>query len=234
MRHLLIKEKEIEVENIIQKVHSQTDSNSNEIVRQHQKLMERVQNDHAEEIQSLQDKLGSATERLVRLQREMSLKEEMEREKVELENELVAKTQANERLVAELARLKVGEEALKEAIRTLLYLSRLDLVSQDVKTGEEFKTNLDNKDNDIKELSQRLLNAETQVKDASKIQAIAVAEVESEKNATLYMLEERVRTTIKLKDDAIDALKVRAEDAEIKAEHLQGLLEQQRKDLLGL
>lgn len=112
------------MEQIVQRLHSETDVNSSEMVRQHVKLAERMQAEHTEEVQSLQDKLASATERLVRLQRDLQAKEETEREKIELQNELSAKQQSAERLQAEVARLKVGEEALRDAIRMSLLFVR--------------------------------------------------------------------------------------------------------------
>ncbi|KAJ3336674.1 Centrosomal protein of 131 kDa [Gonapodya sp. JEL0774] len=215
----LIQERDAEIELVIQRIESESSSNSSESTRRQRLEMERFRAENAEEVKQVRDAHAAAVEKVLTLERdlrEMTTKEEDARRKVmKLETAGVARENLLRQQKTELSRLRVDEETLSENIR------------------QGFQHQLTQKDSTIESLREDLtaLRTQLEVERCKYQQELEVAS--NQKENTLSLVETRVKKALGAKDEVIASLRAQVEELTIRCQNLERLIEKQRVELLG-
>jgi hypothetical protein len=98
--------------------------------------------------------------------------------------------------------------------------------------GRDFDLNLKQKDIEIQTLRTRLSDLEDVIKREQSSTKAKVDEVNRKKDEELRMLEDRVVQILQIKDKAIEELKQKLNEAQVKATQLELIIEKQRQELL--
>ncbi|KAJ1343841.1 hypothetical protein BSLG_001573 [Batrachochytrium salamandrivorans] len=194
----LIKERDTELEMIIQRLESESNSNSSDATRKYRMDMERLKADTADEIKHLRDQHSMALDKVLAAQGTISQLEDhrrnLQKEILKTQHETCTKDAIIRQQKSELARLKVDEQTLMNTIR------------------HEFNEQLDTKDKALHSINEqmRVLQEQTEILRRKYQQELNV--VISDKEDTMVHIEERVKQALRQKDDTIKSLRSKQED----------------------
>ncbi|KAJ1336825.1 hypothetical protein BSLG_006928 [Batrachochytrium salamandrivorans] len=214
----LIKERDTELEMIIQRLESESNSNSSDATRKYRMDMERLKADTADEIKHLRDQHSMALDKVLAAQGTISQLEDhrrnLQKEILKTQHETCTKDAIIRQQKSELARLKVDEQTLMNTIR------------------HEFNEQLDTKDKALHSINEqmRVLQEQTEILRRKYQQELNV--VISDKEDTMVHIEERVKQALRQKDDTIKSLRSKQEDLALRNGHLEAMIEKQRQELL--
>ncbi|KAI8826717.1 uncharacterized protein EV422DRAFT_7602 [Fimicolochytrium jonesii] len=215
----LIRERDSEIEMVVQRLESETSSNSSEGVRRHRLEIERIRSEVADEIKQLRDQHSLALDKVVSAQNEKRLAEEtlkgFEKKLLQLQYESTAKDNLIRDQKTELTRLKVDEQTLMEAIR------------------KDFVDQIDAKEEALTHCKDQLAQHDQEMEATRHLHNQRLEELRQEKQEhTIQMIEEQVRKAMGAKDQVIGSLKAEAQDLGIKNKYLEQIIEKQRQELL--
>ncbi|KAJ3195873.1 Centrosomal protein of 131 kDa [Irineochytrium annulatum] len=218
-RDKLVKERDAELEMIVQRLESETDSSASDIHRRHRIEVEKIRSDAADEIKQLRDQHSQALDKVIDVQNAVKQLEDQRRELqkslLQTQHELKAKETMITQQRGELGRLKVDETTLSNAIRN--DFEHL-IISRDQKVGT-LEEHINKLESDMDHLRSHY---ESRLEEAVK-----------DKESALDMVEDQVRKALMVKDELCNRLKSQLEDQSIRNKHLSDLIEKQRKELLG-
>ncbi|KAL2916768.1 hypothetical protein HK105_203547 [Polyrhizophydium stewartii] len=215
----LIKERDAEIEMVIQRLESENNSSTSDATRKYRMDMERLKANTADEIKHLRDQHSLALDKVLAAQGTIAQLEEhrrkLQKEILQLQHETAAKDATIRQQKAELARLKVDEQTLMGTIR------------------REFDEQIDAKEAAIRSLTGQIsmLHEQTEVlrrKYEQELDAFL-----AEKEASMAQIEDRVKHTLRQKDEIIAALKTQHEELALRNGQLETLIEKQRQELLA-
>ncbi|KAJ3070702.1 Centrosomal protein of 131 kDa [Quaeritorhiza haematococci] len=211
----LLKERDTEIEMVIQRLESETNSNASDITRRHRMEVEKLRAEMAEEVKQLRDQHNIALDKVLSLQNETARSEEsrreVQKEVMKLQHELAAKENLLRQQKNELTRLKVDEETLKETIRC------------------EFQDTLTNQSTHISTLTTNLANLQSQLDLLAHQHAADLDAVHKEKEVALQVVEDRVRKAMSVKEEVVTGLRRKVEELGVKNGMLEKLIEKQRQ-----
>nr|KAJ3421398.1 Centrosomal protein of 131 kDa [Polyrhizophydium stewartii] len=234
----LIKERDAEIEMVIQRLESENNSSTSDATRKYRMDMERLKANTADEIKhvcgslpapaaalrkvltisplsQLRDQHSLALDKVLAAQGTIAQLEEhrrkLQKEILQLQHETAAKDATIRQQKAELARLKVDEQTLMGTIR------------------REFDEQIDAKEAAIRSLTGQIsmLHEQTEVlrrKYEQELDAFL-----AEKEASMAQIEDRVKHTLRQKDEIIAALKTQHEELALRNGQLETLIEKQRQ-----
>ncbi|KAJ8328206.1 hypothetical protein QVD99_000724 [Batrachochytrium dendrobatidis] len=208
----LIKERDAELEMIIQRLESENNSSSSDVTRKYRMDMERLKAETADEIKHLRDQHSMALDKVLSAQNTICQLEEhrrqLQKEVLKIQHETCSKEATIRQQKSELARLKVDEETLMNTIRG------------------EFHDQIDTKERAI-----LLLNEQTEVLQRKYQHELSC--IMKDKEETMMHIEERVRQTLRHKDDMIASLKAKQDELTFRNGQLESMIEKQRQELLS-
>ncbi|KAJ3324883.1 Centrosomal protein of 131 kDa [Blyttiomyces sp. JEL0837] len=220
LKEKLIQERDAELELIVQRLESETNSNASDIYRRHRMDIEKIKAEHAEEIKQLRDQHSLAVDKVIASQAEFRKcdeeNKELKRKVIEIQNESEAKENSLRHQKIELSRLKADEHVLAENIRI------------------EFAAQLRALDEQVAALQGRNLSLMSQIESIQTRHKEELEDIMKEKESSLNIVEERVRQTLAFKDDIVKSLRQQIDDLTMRNSHLNQLLEKQREEFLAL
>ncbi|KND04993.1 uncharacterized protein SPPG_00676, partial [Spizellomyces punctatus DAOM BR117] len=215
----LVRERDAEIEMVVQRLESETSCNSSEATRRYRMEIERLKAETAEEVKQLRDQHSLAIDKLLAAQNELraieDAKRDLEKQVIQVQHESTAKDNLIRQQKNELSRLKVDEETLMQTIR------------------RDFEEQLDAKEATLRALADQIAEHDEKIAILQRKHRNEVEEVVNEKDQTVNLIEERVRKALALKDELVTSLKSQVEDLSIKNTHLERLIEKQRQELLS-
>ncbi|KAJ3054350.1 Centrosomal protein of 131 kDa [Rhizophlyctis rosea] len=215
----LIKERDTEIEMIIQRLELETSSNSSDATRRYRMEVEKLKAEMAEEVKQLRDQHSLALDKILNMQRTQAAADEkireLQKQKMQAEHEVKTKDNLIQQQKEELRRLKVDEKTLSETIRC------------------EFNEQLEAKDSAIQALSEQVSCHNENTATLTRKLRFEMEEMAKQKDQAMNLIEERVRKTIMAKDEILGSLRTQVEDLTIRNTHLERLIEQQRSELLS-
>ncbi|KAJ3299847.1 Centrosomal protein of 131 kDa [Borealophlyctis nickersoniae] len=215
----LIKERDAEIEMVIQRLESETSSTSSDATRRYRMEVEKLKAEMAEEVKQLRDQHSLALDKVLAAQTALAHSEEqrreLQKENMQVQHECLSKDNLIRQQKNELMRLKVDEQTLSNTIHL------------------EFEEQLANKDAALRTLADQVAAHEEQLEIMSRKFRHEMDEVVNEKDEAMRLIDERVRKTVALKDEIISSLRTQVEDLSIRNTHLERLIEKQRQELLS-
>ncbi|TPX58588.1 hypothetical protein PhCBS80983_g03012 [Powellomyces hirtus] len=213
----LVRERDAEIEMIVQRLESETSCNSSEATRRYRMEVERLRAETADEVKQLRDQHSLALDRLVSAQSEQrtaeEVKRELEKKLLQAQYESTAKDHLIREQKNELARLKVDEDTLVQSIRG------------------DYAEHLDAKEAALHAMTEQIAHHNQQLEEMQNRHRHDIEELIKEKEQTVHLIEERVRKALNSKDQLLTSLQSEADDLSIKNAHLERLMEQQRQPL---
>ncbi|KAJ3178994.1 Centrosomal protein of 131 kDa [Geranomyces variabilis] len=223
----LVAERDAEIEMVVQRLESETSCNSSESTRRYRMEVERLRAETADEVKQLRDQHSLALDRLVAAQNEQrsgeEFKRDLEKRLLQVQYESAAKDHLIREQKNELSRLKVDEETLVQSIRGD-YAAQLDAKES------ALHTSADTIARHARELE------ELEARHQAEIDELVKEKVKSKNEyneRTVHLIEESVRKALGSKDQLLASLKGEAEELNMRNQHLERLLEQQRQELLS-
>ncbi|KNE58182.1 hypothetical protein AMAG_04995 [Allomyces macrogynus ATCC 38327] len=218
LKDALVRERDAEIEKIIVRLESESGSSASEAAQRHRADVEQLRAQHADEVRQLQDQWHVAMDKIAALGRQVEAAEQaktdLDRERRGLKNILETKDRTMDEMRRELDRLRAGEAAVRRQVE--------ESVQDEIKHRDTLVTSLRNELDRLKR----------QLEDQRRAMDDQLANAERDKAATLAMLEERVKQTVSIKDEAMADLRHQLQDLQIRNQQLDLLLERQRKELL--
>ncbi|KNE59389.1 hypothetical protein AMAG_03673 [Allomyces macrogynus ATCC 38327] len=218
LKDALVRERDAEIEKIIMRLETESGSSASEAAQRHRADVERLRAQHADEVRQLQDQWHVAMDKIAALGRQVEAAEqaktELDRERWGLKNILETKDRTMDEMRRELDRLRAGEAAVRRQVE------------------ESVQDEIKHRDTLVASLRNELDRLKRQLEDQRRAMDDQLANAERDKAATLAMLEERVKQTVSIKDEAMADLRHQVQDLQIRNQQLDLLLERQRKELL--
>ncbi|KAI9017173.1 hypothetical protein BC832DRAFT_10359 [Gaertneriomyces semiglobifer] len=215
----LIRERDAELEMVIQRLESETSSNSSEVSRRYRMEIEKLKAEAAEQVKQLRDQHSLAIDKLLAAQNDLraieDAKRNVEKQLLQCQHEASAKENLIRQQKSELARLQLDESTLAQSIRG------------------EFENQLESKDATLRTFAEQISQHEEQIQSLERKHHCEVEAIVKEKNHTVGMIEEGVRKALAVKDELLTNLRTQVEDLSIKNTHLERLIEKQRQELLS-
>ncbi|KAJ3041961.1 Centrosomal protein of 131 kDa [Rhizophlyctis rosea] len=215
----LIKERDAEIEMIIQRLEVETSSNSSDATRRYRMEVEKLKSEMADEVKQLRDQHSLALDKILNMQSAQAHAEEklreLQKQKMQAHHEVTIKDNLIQQQREELKRLKVDERTLSETIR------------------REFEEQLEAKDSAIQSLTEQVTFHDEHTATLTRKLRHEMEEIEKQKDQAMNIIEERVRAAISVKDEMLSSLRTQVEDLTIRNTHLERLIEQQRTELLS-
>ncbi|RKP00141.1 hypothetical protein CXG81DRAFT_19871 [Caulochytrium protostelioides] len=218
LKEALVKERDAELELVVQRLESEGGALAGSVTQAHRMELERLRTEHAETVRSLRDQHNSGLARVLQLQSQLAEMETAVRDGKKamllLQGQLEARDVAAVRHQAELARLSMGEDVLRERIEA------------------SFKDQLVRRDQQIAALEAQLATLDQSMQYDRGQYAKKVEQKEREKAKALELVERQVRHALKTKDDEVMQAKKMADEAQRRAHQMEQLLEKQRQEFL--
>ncbi|KAJ3132574.1 Centrosomal protein of 131 kDa [Geranomyces variabilis] len=215
----LVAERDAEIEMVVQRLESETSCNSSESTRRYRMEVERLRAETADEVKQLRDQHSLALDRLVAAQNEQrsgeEFKRDLEKRLLQAQYESAAKDHLIREQKNELSRLKVDEETLVQSIRG------------------DYAAQLDAKESALHTSADIIARHARELEDLEARHRAEIDELVREKERTVHLIEESVRKALGSKDQLLASLKGEAEELNMRNQHLERLLEQQRQELLS-
>ncbi|KAJ3145537.1 Centrosomal protein of 131 kDa [Geranomyces variabilis] len=215
----LVAERDAEIEMVVQRLESETSCNSSESTRRYRMEVERLRAETADEVKQLRDQHSLALDRLVAAQNEQrsgeEFKRDLEKRLLQAQYESAAKDHLIREQKNELSRLKVDEETLVQSIRG------------------DYAAQLDAKELALHTSADTIARHARELEDLEARHRAEIDELVREKERTVHLIEESVRKALGSKDQLLASLKGEAEELNMRNQHLERLLEQQRQELLN-
>lgn len=216
----LIKERDMEIELIINRLESETNSSDSDIQRRHRMEVEKLKSEFANSVCELRDQHSQALDKIVLMQSNLSVAEtrfhDLQKQVVGLQIEKQSKENIIMQQRDRIERLNVDEAALSAIIK------------------KEFEEVSATQVKEIQELNVKIETIQSQTQILIRKHEREIHEMTKQKEDTLTMVEEHVKMTLKIKDEAIFALKKQIEELSIKNLHLEKLIDRQRQEILTL
>ncbi|KAE8576016.1 hypothetical protein XENTR_v10004018 [Xenopus tropicalis] len=194
-----------EIELVIQRLESEMSTAKDECERACENRIKRIRDKYESELQELERSERKLQERCNQLKEQVT---ELEGEQIRLQGLLRQKEQEIEDIRKVTDRLSEERKSLSEVIRQ-------EFADRLVLTEEE---------------NRRL---KTEASEARARQRLELERVNREKDEELEEVHKRVKTAIVKKEETVNSLRKQCEAAVKRADHLEALLEQQRKQLLA-
>ncbi|KAG8446499.1 hypothetical protein GDO86_014089 [Hymenochirus boettgeri] len=194
-----------EIELVIQRLESDMSTAKEECERAAESRIKRIRDKYDSELQELERSEKKLQERCSQLKERVT---ELEGEQIRLQGLLRQKEQEVEDIRKVTDRLTEERKSLSEVIRQ-------EFADRLVITEEENK------------------RLKTEASEARARQRLELERVNREKEEELEEVHKRVKTAIVKKEETVNSLRKQCEAAVKRADHLEALLEQQRKQLLG-
>jgi hypothetical protein len=219
IKEKLISERDAEIEMVIQRLESETNSSTSDITRQHRMEIEKLKAEKADEIKRLHDEHNLSLDKIIEIQEKMKdledEKRKIQKELIKSQHESTIKEQQLQTQKLELDRLKVNKDTLSNMIR------------------EEFKSQLELSKSNIDLLNEQLSSQKAQVELIKKKNQQEIENINKEKEMALQLVEEKVHQTLSSKDNVILKLKENIEELTLRNRYLEGMIEKQRIELLS-
>ncbi|RKO94547.1 hypothetical protein BDK51DRAFT_29486 [Blyttiomyces helicus] len=219
LKERLVKERDAEIEMVIQRLESETSAGSSEASRRYRIEVEKLKSEMAEEIKQLRDQHSLALDKVLAAQTALAKAEETRREMqkqiMQAQHESASKENLIRQQKNELMRLKVDEDTLSKAIR------------------REFEDQITRKDAALQSLNETLAAHDSQLEALRRRHERELEDLAGEKDRTIRIIEDKVRKTVALKDDIVASLRSQVEELGIRSGHLERLIDKQRKELLS-
>jgi hypothetical protein len=181
-REQLIKERDSEIEMVIQRLESESGSNNSDATRRYRIDLERVKSEAAQEMKILRDQHSLALDKIMALQNEMKTiqKDDREVQKKLLNMECVLESKDNliKKQKGELDRLKVDESSFRDELK-VEFQEEISTKAQTIKSLED----------EIFELNSRVIKEKEHFKDELK-------NALNDKERTMNSLEQRVMKVV--------------------------------------
>ncbi|KAI9103265.1 hypothetical protein DFS34DRAFT_360468 [Phlyctochytrium arcticum] len=215
----LVKERDAEIEMIVQRLESETSCNSSEATRRYRMELEKIKAETAEEVKQLRDQHSLALDKFLTCQSQLRSSQdtarELEKQVLQIQHELSSKENLIKQQKSELSRLKVDEQTLSTAIR------------------QDFESELAAKAATIGALAAQCENHQQELDTLRQQQRCEAERISQEKDETIRLIEVSVRKALTTKEQVVSGLKSQVEELGIKNSHLERLIEKQRQELLG-
>ncbi|KAG5455954.1 MAG: hypothetical protein BJ554DRAFT_4440, partial [Olpidium bornovanus] len=215
LREKLTQERDAEIEMVILRLESETDSNASEAGRRHRMEVERLRAHHADEVRQLRDQAGLALDRAVGAEKAAEQadgqKRALQKEVMRLQHESLARDNVVRQQRTELARLRQDEQALSETIR------------------REFEDQLTQRATVFESLQNQLARQQEQAEAAKRRHRAEMEELDRAKAEALEVVEHRVRQALAVKDDLANELRRQLDEATLRNAHLEAVMEKQRQ-----
>ncbi|KAJ3397510.1 Centrosomal protein of 131 kDa [Lobulomyces angularis] len=215
----LLKERDSEIEMIIQRLESESGSGNSEVERRHRLELEKLRQEQSEELKELRDSHRQALDKILKTKNELKTCEErnmeLEKEVLILQHSKQAKENTIKKQKDSLDRLQVDETALSDLIRT------------------EFESELEKKEQLNKNLQQEIDNFKNQLDILQRKHQNEMIEITKQKESTFSIVEEQVKKTVAGKEEIINSLRLQIDEMLIKNNHLEKMIEKQRRELLS-
>ncbi|KAJ3202161.1 hypothetical protein HDU67_000755 [Dinochytrium kinnereticum] len=219
LREKLLKERDAELEMIIERLEADTNSNAGDLTKRHRVEIEKLKSEFNEEVKQLKDQHNLALDRVIASQAELSKcedqKREMQKMVMQLRHELEAKEMMLKSQKTDLARLQVDETTLQRTIRN------------------DFEEHLRAKDIQIRQQDDAIAKLSLEVELIRRESKASLEAAVREKESALSLVEERVRRALAAKEEQCRRLKGQVEELVSKNRHLGELIEKQRMELLS-
>eukprot|EP00079_Xenopus_tropicalis_P027792 XP_012822164.1 PREDICTED: centrosomal protein of 131 kDa isoform X4 [Xenopus tropicalis] len=194
-----------EIELVIQRLESEMSTAKDECERACENRIKRIRDKYESELQELERSERKLQERCNQLKEQVT---ELEGEQIRLQGLLRQKEQ-------EIEDIRKVTDCLSEERKSLSEVIRQEFADRLVLTEEE---------------NRRL---KTEASEARARQRLELERVNREKDEELEEVHKRVKTAIVKKEETVNSLRKQCEAAVKRADHLEALLEQQRKQLLA-
>ncbi|NXS52983.1 CP131 protein, partial [Brachypteracias leptosomus] len=205
LREELRKERDKEIELVIERLETDMSSAKEECERAAENRIKRIRDKYEVELQELERSERKLQERCNELKGHLA---ELEGENIRLQGLLKHKAQEVEEVQKVRDQLAQERSSLGEVIR------------------QEFTDRLVGTEEENKRLKAEMVELRAR-------QRLELDRVVQEKNQELEEVHRRVKTAVVRKEESVSSLRKQYEAAVQRAEHLEALLEQQRKQLLG-
>ena len=215
----LIKERDAEIEMVIQRLESETNSNTSDATRKFRMDVEKIKAEAAEEMKHLRDQHSMALDKVLAGQSAINQLEEhrrqLQKELLQAQHEIASKESQVRQQKHELTRLKVDEQTLAQIIR------------------REFQEQIGAKDDAIHGLQDQIATLQDQTEVLRRKYQAELDGFKKDKEGAIFQIEEKVKQALKQKDDIISTLKNEYDDLMIRSNHLEALIDKQRHELLN-
>ncbi|ORX48635.1 hypothetical protein BCR36DRAFT_584197 [Piromyces finnis] len=212
-------ERDAEIEMVIQRLESETNSSTSDITRQHRIEIEKLKAENADEIKKLRDEHNLSLDKIIEIQEKMKSieneKRQIQKELIRSQHESTIMEQQLQSQKQELNRLKVSKDALSDMIR------------------EEFKSQLELSKSNIEILNEQLNSQKAQTELLKKKNQQDIENINKEKEMALQLVEEKVHQALATKDEIILKLKENIDELTLRNKYLEGMIEKQRIELLS-
>lgn len=218
VREKLVKERDAEIEMVIARLESESNSNSSDVYRRHRMELERQAAQHADELKTLRDEHAAAIDKLLQAQQNAEAhkqsRDQTQKELLECQTQVVAREKQIKSQLLELEKLRAAESIIEERIRG------------------EFVSNLKRQELQVSQLEERAAAEKAHVNEILLEHKLDLEKVRQEKDQALQMIETRVRQTISMKEQLISQLKKQLGQLQCKCDTLEGIVEKNRRELL--
>jgi len=219
IREKLMSERDAEIEMVIQRLESETNSSTSDITRQYRMEIEKLKAENADEIKRLHDEHNLSLDKIIEIQEKMKNvedeKRQIQKELLKCQHDCTIKEQQLQTQKQELSRLKVNKQTLSDMIR------------------EEFQSQLDLSKSNIDLLNEQLNSQKAQTELIKKKNQQDIENLNKEKDMALQLVEEKVHQALSSKDDVIIKLKENIEELTLRNRYLESMIEKQRIELLS-
>ncbi|KAI9149740.1 hypothetical protein H9P43_009919 [Blastocladiella emersonii ATCC 22665] len=214
----LLRERDREIEKIIARVEAESGTSASEVAARHRAEIEQLRATHADELRGVQEQWSVAMDKLVTVGRQNeaaeAAKRELEREIWSLRNAAEVKDKTMADLRRDLDRFRAGEDEVRKSVEAAV------------------RDEMRHRDQLIASLRNELDRVQAQLAGQRRDAEARVAAVQQEKATTLGMIEDRVKKTVAVKEQALADLRAQIEELHVRNGQLELLLERQRKELL--
>jgi hypothetical protein len=211
----LIEQRDQEIELVIQRLESESGSNNSDAARKYRIDVERIKAETAEEMKQLRDQHSMALDKLLTAQSQIQSLENSQRtiqkEKLQLEHQLVTKDTLLKKQKQELTRLQADESELIQQIRL------------------EFDKEIMENHVKIQKLEQMISNQERILNSENKRHQEQLESLKIENNHLIEQVETKVTEALETKDQVILQLHQQLDESTMRVHNLESLIDKQRQ-----
>ncbi|TPX76631.1 hypothetical protein CcCBS67573_g02096 [Chytriomyces confervae] len=218
LKERLIKERDDELEMIVQRLECETSSTSGDIHKRYQTQIEKMKSDMAEEIKQLREKHNLSLDKVIEAQQSLQSieeqKREMQKQLLHSQHQCISQESLIATQKAELQRLKMGENELSATIR------------------REFSDKLQAQESLIQTLQAETQTLSVKIPLLNQQHQEELKRACEEKELSLSTLETRVAAALASKDEQIKFLRTKVHELSTKNNQLKNYVESKCQELL--
>lgn len=214
LKEKLVKERDDEIEMVIQRLESETNSSQSDVSRSYRMEIQRLKTESCQQMKQLKEQHSLALDKILSVQNFANQleteKHSLQKQVLGIEHQLTTRETLIKQQKHDLERLSVNEQQLSVMIR------------------QEFQEALDAKESTILQFQELVATYQNQNETLKQRHEKAIETIESEKDQQVLQLEEKVTQTLAHKDHIIDALKEKHAEQQAKNKMLEDFIEKQR------